>query len=99
MPAVFNDEVTSFFSNADSFRRLTTGQYITLSNRQDQIDALNAQELSDFELANRDIQVQNLRQEMVAIVTAAKTQAPRPDLVLTTADDAAAPRHLRNTEK
>lgn len=65
------DSVTLFFRNPTNIQRLKVSQLLTLTDLQASIDELNAQKLNDFNLANRDIQVGRLRDQMTTIVEVA----------------------------
>jgi hypothetical protein len=89
------DSLTLFFQNPANIHRLSISQLQKLTDLQARIDELNAHNLSDFELANRDIQVRHLRNEMSAVVETAMVDGDIAHQTASTANiTASSPRHM-----
>lgn len=93
------DSVTLFFQNPTNIHRLRVSQLLKLTDLQASIDELNAQNLSDFNLTNRDIQVGHLRNDMAVIVEGSMVDGVIVDRCATDSGLASpGPRHMTSTE-
>jgi hypothetical protein len=94
------DSVTLFFRNPDNFQYLSMSQLLKLAELQQEIDELNSENLSDFDLTARDVKVGHLRDGMIAIVDKAMASEPSVDVSTDELNEPLlAPRHMAGKER
>lgn len=93
------DSVALFFQDPANIKRLSIGQINRLDGALLEIKELQAKELNDVDLANRDVQVRNLRGQMAAIIDEALSNSVTTENpTISENTEPSSPRHMTGKE-